>query len=81
MTHWVTPLISFIIGGAFGVLTMCLMFVAKKSDRWYENRMEVRTDAGRSGEQNDQPCDQHIKADSQEHRDSGPDVPEAQIGR
>ena len=81
MTKVASLVIAFAMGEAFGVMTMCLMFVAKESDRWYADRIEVRIDAGRSGEQSSESCDQHIKADSKEHRDSSPDVPEAPTGK
>jgi len=32
MVHWSWLIAAFIVGGMFGVLTMCLIFVAGKAD-------------------------------------------------
>ncbi len=53
---WIVPVMSFVGGSMFGVTVMCLMFIShEESER--ERRLEVRRNAGGSGEQDCEPGD------------------------
>ena len=57
MIRWFIPLISFVIGASFGMMTMCLMVVSGRADEREWREREVMKDAGRSREQDCEPGD------------------------
>ena len=76
MIRWFIPLISFVIGASFGMMTMCLMVVSGRADERERNETEVMKDAGGSRKPDCEPGNQHVEADRTYHSLCGPGLSE-----
>ena len=80
MTKYIVPIISFIAGSCFGVLTMCCLFANRlDEDDWDEDDEDDQDEgvtefAGGHREQDSEPCDYDDEADGEGGDRGGPYV-------
>ncbi len=70
--HWTIPVLCFFAGAMFGLQIMALFAVSGREDR-----EEVIRNAGGSGEQGCEPCDQHDQDECTDNSLSGPGLSES----